>query len=141
MPANAFITNSNSRTLKKRLAELIQPHKELKFLVGYFYFSGWRELYESLKSQNDLTKITRLLDEVKEQVKLENKKIYSADLVEALFTYPVITPTKLASQLNKHYTTTSKYLAQLTEMGILKEAVVGKYHLFANHKLLKILSK
>src|SRR3990172_7285830 len=55
MPANAFITNSKSRTLKKRVDELIQHSKELKFLVGYFYFSGWRELYESLKSQNDLT--------------------------------------------------------------------------------------
>ncbi len=55
MPANAFVTNSKSRTLKKRLDELIQHSKELKFLVGYFYFSGWRELYESLKSQNGLT--------------------------------------------------------------------------------------
>lgn len=35
----------------------------------------------------------------------------------------------------------SKYLAQLTEMGILQEATVGKYHLFTNHKLLQILSK
>ena len=81
------------------------------------------------------------MDEIKDQVKTKNKKIYSAELVEALFTYPIITPTKLASELNKHYTTTSKYLLHLTEMGILKEAVVGKYHLFANHKLLKILSK
>jgi len=32
-------------------------------------------------------------------------------------------------------------LVQLTEMGILKEAVVGKVHLFANHKLLRVLSK
>jgi superfamily II DNA or RNA helicase/HKD family nuclease len=55
MSANAFITNSKSRTLKKRLDELIHHSKELKFLVGYFYFSGWRELYESLKSQNSLT--------------------------------------------------------------------------------------
>lgn len=55
MPATAFITNSKSHTLKKRLEELIQHSKELKFLVGYFYFSGWRELYESLKNQNDLT--------------------------------------------------------------------------------------
>jgi superfamily II DNA or RNA helicase/HKD family nuclease len=55
MPANAFITNSKSRTLKKRLDELIQHSQELKFLVGYFYFSGWRELYVSLKTQNDLT--------------------------------------------------------------------------------------
>lgn len=54
MPANAFITNSKSRTLKKRLDELIQHSQELKFLVGYFYFSGWRELYESLKSQSEL---------------------------------------------------------------------------------------
>lgn len=54
MPANAFITNSKSRTLKKRLDELILHSKELKFLVGFFYFSGWRELYESLKSRDDL---------------------------------------------------------------------------------------
>jgi hypothetical protein len=40
---------------KKAADELIQHSKELKFLVGYYYFSGWRELYESLKSQNDLT--------------------------------------------------------------------------------------
>jgi len=55
MPANAFITNSQSRTLKKRLDELIQHSKELKFLVGFFYFSGWQELYESLKTRDDLT--------------------------------------------------------------------------------------
>jgi hypothetical protein len=34
---------------------LIQHSKELKFLVGFFYFSGWRELYESLKDKNELT--------------------------------------------------------------------------------------
>lgn len=55
MTVSAFITNAQSRTLKKRLDELIQHSQELKFLVGYFYFSGWRELYENLKSQNDLT--------------------------------------------------------------------------------------
>ncbi len=55
MSVNAFITNSqSSRTLKKRLEELIQHSQELKFLVGFFYFSGWRELYESLKSQPTL---------------------------------------------------------------------------------------
>jgi superfamily II DNA or RNA helicase/HKD family nuclease len=54
MSTNAFITNSKTHTLKKRLDELIQYSQELKFLVGFFYFSGWRELYESLKSQNEL---------------------------------------------------------------------------------------
>ncbi len=55
MPANAFITNSKANTLKKRLEELIQHSQELKFLVGFFYFSGWRELYESLKTRPDLS--------------------------------------------------------------------------------------
>ncbi len=55
MPAHAFITNSDSHTLKKRLEELIQHSKELKFLVGFFYFSGWQELYESLKTHDGIT--------------------------------------------------------------------------------------
>lgn len=55
MTAQAFITNAESRTLKKRLDELIQHSKELKFLVGFFYFSGWQELYESLRARPDLT--------------------------------------------------------------------------------------
>jgi Fic family protein len=93
------------------------------------------------ETHDDLKKITELLGKIREQIKLENKKLYSADLVEVLFTYPVITPTKLANELNNHYTTASKYLMQLAEMGILKEAMVGKYHLFMNHRLLKILSK
>jgi len=44
-----FITNSNAKDLKKRLVELIQKSGELKFLVGFFYFSGIRELYNGLK--------------------------------------------------------------------------------------------
>jgi HKD family nuclease len=44
-----FITNNENRDLKKRLIELIQKSEELKFLVGFFYFSGIRELYDGLK--------------------------------------------------------------------------------------------
>lgn len=93
------------------------------------------------ETHDDLKKITALFDQLKEKIRSENKKIYSGDLVEAIFTYPVITPTKLASELNMHYTTMSKYLSQLTEMGILREAKVGRHHIFANYRLLEILSK
>jgi len=44
-----FITNNDTQNLKKRLIELIKNSDELKFLVGFFYFSGIRELYEGLK--------------------------------------------------------------------------------------------
>lgn len=56
MPSNSlFITNSETKKLKARLVELINSSKELKFLVGFFYFSGISELYETLKNRDDLT--------------------------------------------------------------------------------------
>lgn len=49
-----FITNSKAKNLKKRLNELIYNSKELKFLIGFFYFSGIRELYKGLKENPHL---------------------------------------------------------------------------------------
>jgi len=45
----AFITNEGDASLKTRITQLFGHSKELKFLVGFFYFSGIRELYVSLK--------------------------------------------------------------------------------------------
>jgi Fic family protein len=121
-----------------------------RHLLGVTRDGNWhdfiRYMLEGFHAQarvthDDLTKIARLLDEIKQEVRARDKKLYSADLVQALFAYPVITPTKLAAELNKHYTTTSKYLARLAKMGILRKKVIGKYHLFANHRLLSILNK
>ncbi len=50
-----FITNAEGKDLKKRLIELVENSKELKFLVGFFYFSGIRELYEGLKNNPSAT--------------------------------------------------------------------------------------
>lgn len=49
-----FITNSPTRLLKKRLLDILSKSKELKFLVGFFYFSGLKELYEGLKNNPDV---------------------------------------------------------------------------------------
>ena len=48
--ATNFITNEAGKALKERLIELIEGGDELKFLVGFFYFSGLHELYEGLKN-------------------------------------------------------------------------------------------
>jgi len=91
MPANAFITNSQSHTLKKRLEELIQHSKELKFLVGYFYFSGWQELYESLKTREDLNikllvglEVDRNLGQIFE-IEKDNRELSGDELAERFF--------------------------------------------------------
>lgn len=53
--SNNFITNSNeNKSLKERLQKLISASIELKFLVGFFYFSGWQEIYKSLKENNNV---------------------------------------------------------------------------------------
>ena len=49
-----FITNHEAKNLKSRLVELIQKSDELKFLVGFFYFSGIKELYDGLKQNPDV---------------------------------------------------------------------------------------
>ena len=109
-------------------------HAFIEYMLTGFY-------EKARETREDLNKITSLLDAIKTRIKKDNKKLYSTDLVETIFTYPVITPTRLASEIDVHYTTASKYLLQMAEMGILREAVVGKYHLFANYQLLNILSK
>jgi hypothetical protein len=49
--AKNFITNSSQQlSLKDRIQTLIHMSNELKFLVGFFYFSGWETLYRSLKA-------------------------------------------------------------------------------------------
>ncbi len=48
-----FITNAQETTLKKRLETLINHSQELKFLVGFFYFSGWQSLIDSLQKNPD----------------------------------------------------------------------------------------
>ena len=49
-----FIINNKDITLKMRLEELITKSVELKFLVGFFYFSGLDELYKSLQNNKDV---------------------------------------------------------------------------------------
>jgi len=44
-----FITNQPTKDLRRRINQLITKSDELKFLIGFFYFSGIRELYEGLK--------------------------------------------------------------------------------------------
>lgn len=47
--ASCFITNDKEKNFGKRVKELIEASSELKFLVGFFYFSGYQKLYETLK--------------------------------------------------------------------------------------------
>jgi hypothetical protein len=53
-PPSTFITNNETKLLKERISSIIGFSKELKFLVGFFYFSGVRELYDAIKDNHNI---------------------------------------------------------------------------------------
>lgn len=114
------------------------------------YENNWRDyvsfmlntIYlQAIETKSLILTISELYNKIKDRIKAEHKKIYSSDLVDILFSFPIITPVKLANNLNVHYTTASRYLLELTRNGILKESKIGKYHLFINHELMTIINK
>ena len=121
-----------------------------RLLQGVTASEGWREFIEFMltgfwhqaqQTTAILDKIGSLFAELRQELKQKHKPIYTADLVQALFTFPIIIPARLADLLGVHYMTASKYLKTLAKAGILKEKRHGKYHLFINHKLLEIMQK
>jgi len=85
--------------------------------------------------------IINLLQTSKDEIKQKYKKIYSSDLVEALFAYPIITPVNLGKRLDVNYRTASRYLRELVKGNTLRESQIGKYHLFINKPLLDLLQQ
>lgn len=58
--SNFIINNSGQQDLNQRLQHLIGSSETLKFLVGFFYFSGWQQIYEALK-QNPAVRLQVLV--------------------------------------------------------------------------------
>jgi Fic family protein len=129
--------NSNRSEYYKLLGEVTSEgnwNDYILFMLKGFY-------HQAMETKTILFKIMGLFSEFKDALKEKHKKIYSADFVEVLFLFPIIIPARLASELNIHRDTASKYLLQLVKAGFLKEKKYGKYHLFINERLMKILKK
>ncbi len=94
---------------------------------------------QAKETKQVLFNLTDLFREAKEWIRAKHKKIYSADLVEALFAYPIITPVNLGIRLDVNYRTASRYLTELATSKFLKESYIGKYHLYINKRLLDLL--
>ncbi len=127
--------NKHRSEYYRRLREVSSAGKWNEFIV--YMLEGLH--LQAKETKQVLLKLITMLQEAKELIKTKHKKIYSADLVEALFAYPIITPVNLGKQLDVNYRTASRYLAELANGKILKESYVGKYHLFINKPLLDLL--
>lgn len=106
----------------------------MTFMIKGFYL-------QAKETKGLIISIMREFRILKKEIKLKYKKIYSADLVEALFTYPVITPSWLAKELDIHHATASRYLRTLVAGDLLSDKNVGKYHFFINKGLMNVIYK
>jgi Fic family protein len=94
---------------------------------------------QAIESTALLLKIKELHEEVKRKIRNELPKIYSRDLVDAIFNQPFITPTKYGEIRKVTYQTGSSHLKSLEKIGIMQSVKVGKYLFFANVELLDLL--
>ena len=94
---------------------------------------------QSIESTDILLKIKVLHEGVKRRIRKELPKIYSRDLVDAIFSQPFITPTRYGEMLKVTYQTGSSHLKSLEKTGIMQSVRVGKYLFFANIALLDLL--
>lgn len=104
-----------------------------------FMLRGFRQ--QAAATNTLLLGMLKLRTEFEETLKREHRKLYSTDLVNAMFSHPILSPVKLGAILDVHYTTASKYLRALASSGYLSEGKYGKYRLFMNDRLMKMLLK
>lgn len=95
---------------------------------------------QAKSTKETLFAVMNLYNQVKEELREKLPKVYSADLVDALFSYPIVTPTTLAEQLGVHRATASRYLEALRENEFLSDEFVGKHHLHINKPLIGLFT-
>jgi len=104
----------------------------IEYMLKGFYLQA-----KSTKDQ--FVKFMLLFLRYKKEIKTKCPNYYSFDLVEAIFAVPVITPVRLSSILGIHRTTATAYLKKLKDEGYLEHQPFGKYQLYINTELIKLL--
>lgn len=94
---------------------------------------------QAIESTEILLSIKDLHEEVKRKIRSELPKIYSRDLIDAIFNQPFITPTRYGEMLKVTYQTGSNHLKAIEKLGVMQSVRVGKYLFFANVALLDLL--
>lgn len=96
---------------------------------------------QSLKTTQSVTGIRELMRKYRETISTRKPKIYSAELVEYLFSYPYYTKATMLKKLGiSSRNTAYKYFSELREIGLIEEKRYKKeiiYYCPAFHELLR----
>lgn len=127
--------NDNKNEYYKCLLEVTSKNNWKEYIL--FMLRGFTS--QAKITREYIFKIKTSFFAMKERLKKENPRLYSSDVVEALFSNPILTPTKLADIKGCHYTTASKHLKALEGMGILVNKKVGRHQMYINRGLIELL--
>ena len=84
--------------------------------------------------------IRELMDVTAEYVKATRPKVYNRDLLDLIFIQPYCRISNVVDTKIAHRQTAANYLKQLCEIGVLKEAKVGREKLFIHPHFLELLT-
>jgi Fic family protein len=110
--------------------------------------SNWIEfirfMLQAIHEQAQVTNVVifKMMSErnkLKKRLRKDFSSIYSPDLLDHIFTFPVTYPTFMAEKMEITYQTASKYLAALEEAEILSKKKSGRHVLYYNISLLACL--
>jgi Fic family protein len=87
-----------------------------------------------------LLAIKQLHEDTKRKIRQDLPKIYSRDMIDAIFSTPFINPTTYGKLLKLSYQTGSSLLIQLEKAGFMQSFKAGKYHLFINKPLFELIN-
>jgi Fic family protein len=120
--------------------EVLQSVRKTNSWEDYLTFMLQAFSDQAKATSKIFTQIIELLNVQKIEFKSKLPKIYSREILEELFSSPILNPVSLGQRLDIHYTTASKYLKEMEKIGLLKTAKVGKHQFYMNYKLIEILS-
>lgn len=129
--------NRNKSDYYKLLREVTNEGEWKNYIL--FMIKGFKE--QAVKTKNHLLETRALFEKTRRDVKTRLPGVYSHELIEAIFVSPIITPTALATRINVHPITAGAYLRKLQDIGLLKSHKYGKYQMYGNTGLIKLLNK
>lgn len=92
----------------------------------------------SIQAIGLIQEINRLMQHYKQRIRSELPKIYSQDLLNNLFRHPYTKIDFVQQDLQVSRLTATKYLAQLSEAGLVEKRKMGRHNYYINQPLFEL---
>ncbi|MFM7193535.1 MAG: Fic family protein [Bacteroidota bacterium] len=94
---------------------------------------------QARETRERLQKMEEAFQAAQQGIREKCSQIHTPELVFTLHALPVISPLRLSGRLAIHYTTATRYLKKLESEGFLENRQAGKYQLYANKSMMRLL--